>query len=485
MLLAFRLRATPDFVGDEMLYTHGAQQLLHEGALSWYGHPVFVHPPLYLLALAGWLGITGSSGLLTPEAIFVARFLTAIAATGYIVTIWVLCRTLLPGARRRRIAAATVVAVICMLDPLLLRYGRLVMLDSGAMFMACLGVLAAWKLRNRPFRIAVPTLGIIFGLALLTKELTIFLLAAPLLWAVCTRQWALARKFAAAIGAATTFWLTLVFWALALGQVNAWTDEKLTTLGRLFGLIQVTGYNRPGVSLVASLQASASTYASSYGLLVLGGLAILWLLYRSGSRGEQYLMTVGFCGYTFAGFTVVQGQFNEQFLVYALPWGVVALVALGARMLERGRVRQRGSHRWSDDCELPRVGDPLRRVHVDPPVRSRVGPRLAAGGGGRRAHGSDVRGGQRHGKHRDDGRSTSRDVTSPSSPMVPAAHAAGVSWFLLSDKDARNRYGNMSPSLASWIRAHGTPVASHASRTYDNYALYYVASGAFDGTSGM
>ena len=52
----WRLDMAPDVFTDEILYTRAGIRAAAEGALVWdHGEPLFVHPPLYFLALGTFL----------------------------------------------------------------------------------------------------------------------------------------------------------------------------------------------------------------------------------------------------------------------------------------------------------------------------------------------------------------------------------------------------------------------------------------------
>jgi hypothetical protein len=60
----------------------------------------------------------------------------------------------------------------------------------------------------------------------------------------------------------------------------------------------------------------------------------------------------------------------------------------------------------------------------------------------------------------------------------PAAHAAGVRYFVLTGGSAGG--GPMTPSLAAWVRQHGTRMAAHPSRSLSGVELWRVDAAPLD-----
>src|ERR1019366_6440915 len=154
--------------------------------------------------------------------------------------------------RRRRVVTG-VVAVLTALDPVLLRYDRQDVIEPFALAMGLLTLHAAWQLRDRGALAYVSITGLLGGLALLTNEITVFLIAVPPIFALLERNRSLIRRSAAALGIACAFLLLFLLWAAQLGLPGSFVNIQTTTLQRLVGLVQISGLNVPGVSLVGAL----------------------------------------------------------------------------------------------------------------------------------------------------------------------------------------------------------------------------------------
>ena len=123
-------------------------------------------------------------------------------------------------------------------------------------FALCVGLLtlhAAWHLRDRGALGYVSVTGVLGGLALLTNEITVCLIVVPLLFALLERNGPLIRRSAAALAIAVAFLRLFLLWAAELGLAGSFVTVQTTTLQRLVGLVQITGLNVPGVSLVGAL----------------------------------------------------------------------------------------------------------------------------------------------------------------------------------------------------------------------------------------
>jgi O-antigen/teichoic acid export membrane protein/4-amino-4-deoxy-L-arabinose transferase-like glycosyltransferase len=480
--------ASPDTQYDEVVYTRAAQQVASTGQLTWSTEPVFVHPPLYFLTQAGWLAAVGLDRAPLFDAIHAARLLSATIGAVNAVLLGMLTLAVTSAARpRRRVLLVIAVVAIAATDPVLVRYSRLAIIDPLALLGCLVTLLVSWRARNWTWRRHLFVVGLLTGLTLLTKEISIFLLIVPVLFGVTGRDWRYVRRAAGAIAVGFAFWLAFPLWAVLLGTNGRFWEVKLFTVERLLGLLQVTGWNRPGVSFTAALLRSAPQYLTSYLLLAAGALALLWLFFRRNTESARYVLVVLLCSYAFAAFTIVQGTLNEQFFMYVLPAAIVGAV-LGLDCLISALLsRAEGS----------------RVLGAAAPLASGVVIGLAAlslavaGGSWRYQYGE----GSNNGIERMAGFVESnyphcaafnasgdaqkyayslqgRTVTSFGSG--PGALAHGIHYFFLNPKDALVGYGRMSPDLATWIRSHGRPLVVFPSRTYQGVQLWEVPSDQYE-----
>ena len=337
--LGYNLFSSPDVLYDEAAYTWAAQQVAQGWHLTLDNQPLFVHPPLMFLLQAGWLRLTGQATTALPSAIRSARLLAASAGAADVLLIAALgYRLAAAAAPRQRRAITIVIACLAAVDPVLARYDRQDVIEPFALAAGLLTLHAAWHLADRRALAYVSVTGLLGGLALLTNEITFPLVVVPLLAAILQRDRPLIRRSAAALAISFAFALSFPAWAAELGLSGSFVNAQTSTLQRLIGLVQITGLNMPGVSLVGSLRQSVSQYSSSYIVLAIGLAALVWCCLRSNSRGGNFLTAWLMASYGLGAYIVAAGTLNEQFFVYLLPAGMVGSVLFAdALIVGRGR----------------------------------------------------------------------------------------------------------------------------------------------------
>lgn len=484
------LFTSPDVLYDEAAYTWAAQQV----ALGWHltltNQPLFVHPPLMFLVQAGWLRLTGHASAPLPSAMRAARLLSASVGVGDVLLVAVLAYRLAGSAtpRRRRVVTG-VVALVAALDPVLVRYDRQNVIEPFALCISMLTLHAAWHLRDRRTLTYVSITGLLSGLALLTNEITIFLIVVPLLFALLERNHSLIRRSAAALGIAGGFLLLFLVWAAELGLAGSFVSAQTITLQRLIGLVQTTGFNLPGVSLVGTLERSIIQYSSSYIIIAVGFAALVWCWARSNTQSGNFLTAWLTASYAAGAYIVAVGTLNEQFFVYLLPACIIGSVLLVDTLIvgwSRGATRsyQRGSQ--GEVSRLPLTiaaiacaglaglsavswvtnysgaGDGV--ILADQFIETTLPACAAVNASGDPQKYSLLLGGRSFANF----------------SVGAAALADGVHYFLLAPTDAIERNGDMSPALASWIRGKGRQLASFPSQVYKTVQLWYVPASPYN-----
>ena len=492
--LLYNISTSPDILYDETAYTFAAQQVAQGWHLTLYNQPLFVHPPLMFLLQGAWLRITGHGSGPLASAIPIARLLAASFGVADVLLIAGLVYRLAgaAGPRRRRVLTA-VTAVLAALDPVLTRYDRQDVIEPFALCVGLLTLHAAWALRDRRALTYISVTGLLGGLALLTNEITICLVAVPPLFALLERNRALIRRSLAALGIAVAFLLLFLLWAAELGLANSFVNVQTATLRRLIGLVQITGFNVPGVSLASAVGRSVGHYSSSYIVLLAGFTVMLWCWGRKNTTAGNFLTAWLTASHGVAAYIVAVGTLNEQFFVYLLPASIAGTV-LGADALVASWARRRTGPR-------PGRGRGRRRAR---PARL---PLVVITVGGTVLVGLSAAGWVTNYARPSDGvvlatrfiatalppcaavnASGDPDKYSyllPTRPIAAfsvgaAALADGVHYFLLSPVDAIEREGNMSPALASWIAAHGQRVATYPSDVYGTVQLWHVPASPYD-----
>jgi O-antigen/teichoic acid export membrane protein len=492
--LGYNLFSSPDVLYDEAAYTWAAQQVAQGWHLTLDNQPLFVHPPLTFLLQAGWLRLTGQATATLPSAIRSARLLAASAGAADVLLIAALgYRLTSAAAPRQRRALTIIIACVAALDPVLSRYDRQNVIEPYALAAGLLTLHAAWHLADRGALPYVSVTGLLGGLTLLTNQIAFALVVVPLLAAILQRDRPLIRRSLAALAISFAFALSFLAWAAELGLSGSFVTVQTSTLQRLIGLVQITGLNVPGVSLVGSLRQSVSQYSSSYIVLALGLAALVWCCLRSNNRSGNFLTAWLLASYGLGAYIVAAGTLNEQFFVYLLPAGMVGSV-LFADALIVGRGRHRGRSRGRRRRQRHRLGGVWLRLAAGIVccagllglstvswAASYIGP----GNGAVRASqfiatrlpacaAVNTTGDSDKYSYMLGGRSL------PSFYVGPAALADGVHYFLLAPNDATEREGDMSPALATWIRENGQRLVDFPSPVYRTVQLWHVPASPYD-----
>ncbi|MGH3185841.1 MAG: polysaccharide biosynthesis C-terminal domain-containing protein [Streptosporangiaceae bacterium] len=482
--MLYNIFGSPDVLYDEAGYTSAAQKVALHWQLTLDNEPLFVHPPLMFLLQAGWLRLIGEASAALPSVIDAARLLSASAGVADILLIaslvYLLCSSASP--RQRRLVTG-VTAVLASLDPVLVRYDRQDVIEPFALCVSLLTLHAAWRLRDRGTLAYVAVTGLLGGLALLTNEITVFLIIVPPIFALLERNRSHFRRCAAAFGVAIAFLLLFPLWAVELGLGGSFLNIQDFDLRRLVGLVQITGFNVPGVSLLGALENSVAQYSSSYIVLAAGFCALVWCWSRRNTQSGNFLTAWLTASYGVGVYIATVGTLNEQFFVYILPAAIVgtvlfgdAIIARRARLGANGRTRRpraktfRPSVAIGSACCAGLIG--LSAVSwvtnyagtsdgvllVTKYIKARLPACAAVNASG------DVE------KYL---------YLAPKNNFAyfsvgPAALADGVHYFILSPNDAIEQYGDMSPTLESWIRANGRRVITFPSQVYKTVQLWYV-----------
>ena len=377
-----------------------------------------------------------------------------------------------------RLGGAALAGLLVALDPMLVRSGRAATGTILAVVLALVTLALAWGVPARPTLRWLPLVAAGGGLALLVSPLALPVLAVPVVAELLGGRYQEAWRDMAALGLAVGLWLVLPVWVagqeLGAGQA-AWL------LGR-----------PPGRgSVVASLADDRLTW-----LLVAAGLAaaILAWRHRSGARPDADpdppgdhpgpARALAWTLTTAAGAVgaVALGYPASQALPFAVPAAAVSLALAGGWAA--------AAVRWDRGT----AGVPPRWIGAGVAV-ALAGLLVAQG----------VDWGARYGGQADDGlgrlvatvgdqvpdcsavnasgpddraRLLAAGVTVTDFADGPAAHAAGVRYFVLTGGSAGG--GPMTPSLAAWVRQHGTRMAAHPSRSLSGVELWRVDAAPLD-----
>ncbi len=469
-LLVFTLRAVNvgpswDIHVDEITYLNIAQSLASRGLVWLYGAPFYLHPPAFFYLEAAWLK------LLHPPAdpitqIYALRTLNAVIAglsAGLL---------LLLGRRIGGWGAGVTAALIFALDPFVARINGQTLLETATLFWVLLGwtVLFLTAGLERGARLGgwrVLGAGLVFGVALLTKDLAAFVTLLPLAVSFAAR-WALARADAARVAAlALLCYATYPLSALLRGEWTQFIEQKFSGLQRFAGIVKTTGFKRAGgPSLLEAVLANLSTYGSAY-LLAVTGLIALLLLLRLGAPLRRLLAAWVGSAYLLVAFAVLIGTLEEQFF-YFLSVAATLATAVALAWVLRPTARRTASlpiAALAGVAFIAWTGAVWVQVHLTP---SNGYERLRAYLRDHVALGSLISTTTEESQFLTGGYTTGIWTSSSS------LQRSGAQYVILSTQQVQRGYGSASPEFLAWLQQHATLAFSTPSRSYGALNLYRV-----------
>jgi 4-amino-4-deoxy-L-arabinose transferase-like glycosyltransferase len=333
-LRAYGLSSTPDIFGDEILYTNLATTLPHYGHLVAFGSPWFAHPPLFFATQSVFLQLTGvySANL---ASVFVARATSCLYASLSVVVVFLLV-TKMGG-----ITVGGLTAFLLTVEPEALKYSRIGVLESAVIFLVILALYFFYRANTKPNNLTSYVVGgVFFGLALLVKEVAVYLLVIVAVWLLISRY---INKLKVNTKGVIAFILTglamysgYVIWALNV-DASAFLGTNYYLIERALWIVRDTGYTAPTalVPIFSDITGAASIYLISYILIALAIVSSAYLLLKERNRSTSMLAS-WFIGSAlfFAGI----GTHNSQFFVYIIvPATVIAGYTLAKFALEVDR----------------------------------------------------------------------------------------------------------------------------------------------------
>lgn len=494
-MLLLNLHRSPDYLVDETYYTALGQHIVDENAISIGGGALTVHPPLYFMAIGGWEWLTGHSAAPILDALWANRYLGALLCTVAAVLTGITARELASRARPAvRMAAAIVATLLVASNGFLLAFGRTVLMEPGAIAIGAAFILVALKLRNASRVTQVVVLGALIGTGVLVKATVAFIVLAPLVAALLQRDRRTIVTQSLAVLTGALVWSAFPLWAAVTGNGARFWDTQTLSIRRLFGLVHTTGVNLPSGNPLTQFLRTLPLYISGYGAVLLGGIAGLVLLWRSGLLRKGHwradpdsalLLGYGGLTYLFFSYSFLFGAGNQHLTAYAAAPAALLCVSL-----------------FSMRPDV--VADP---VGAHPEVlahradRQRLGSRIVAGAVGLLLAVGVVGWGVYYAVQRDDGTTQMSQWISANVPACvpvngtgsgfrwqvalpdrevtigrdgPATLARGVHLYLVSPKDTRYSYAPSSPALTAWIEANGTMIHETDSRSSESLQLWQV-----------
>ncbi len=337
-VVAFAIRAlglgrANDLFVDELLYAQiGAS--VADGSLPTFSDQLFfLHPIGSFLLDAGFIKLSGLGSLPAMDLVYGLRWLTALLGAITVVLAFRLLRKVVP------LPIALGGALVLAFDPFVLRSDSRVMLETPA----TMWTLGAWVLLlgvlTNPASESVRRwrevgVGVVFGLALVTKDMTVIQILVPLALAIVWRRTLSAATVGRiSLGALTPYAVFLVV-VTATGHLGDWTFQKVSGVRRMLGIDQMTGFHSSNVSLLDRLVAELSRFGTSYvllGLCLFAGLGTVFAV----PTGRRLMGLIGVSTGVFGVYAASAGALEEQFGYYTVVVSVVVSATAIAELRDR------------------------------------------------------------------------------------------------------------------------------------------------------
>ena len=360
-----------DIFVDEPLYVALGQSVRSGGFPMVNGGRFFLHPPGFFYLEAAWERLFG----FRPDVVagvYEMRALNAVLAAATAAALVLLV------ARAGSLWPALATGALFALEPFCLRQNGRVLLETAMMFWVVAGYVVMlplvdahrWstvRVRYRAQRdgtteivlLPVPDpgtarrdylravgAGILFGLAMLTKDEAAMVTVLPLV-AAAALGWGPRRRLVLVAACVTALmYLGYVALVVTAGYWDQFWPAKSTGLLRFLGFIQETGFNAPGApSLTSRLVQEANFFGTTYAVIAASSAALLWLVWR-GNRAQRFVALLYASSAVLLAYAVLVGTIEEQEL-YVMAVPALAILGIAAGMLLEGS---------------PRAGAALRRV---------------------------------------------------------------------------------------------------------------------------
>ena len=353
-LRAFRIGVSWEVQQDEMDYLQISQGVVRTlWVIGYDGGPFYLHPPLFFFLQAAYIKLFGAGWDLIHQIYNVRYLVAAFGGLSAGALLWT-------GRRLAGWPAGIAAAAIFALDPFCIRMNSRDFLEASTVLWILLGysVLFSGLIledRRSVSRRRTAVAGVLFGLALLTKENAAFVTLLPL--GICfVLGWALPRTRSALIGVvALIVYAPYPWFVYAIGDWDTFLNQKLNGLWRLAGLLQVTGFNQQGgPSLLETLIHRLDKFATTYALLATGAVAICLLLLTDLGKApaRRLLLTWTSSAYAYLAYAMVFGTLEEHFYYYLVIPCILMTSVTAFLLIRKMRAEYTGSRSTS---AAPRV----------------------------------------------------------------------------------------------------------------------------------
>lgn len=322
---------------DEITYADLAGQIAQGTVPSILGNPFFLHPPGSYILNSWVINMFGLEGHPMDLALQL-RWVNAVLGA---VTVGVCC---LLVRRLVGVLPAAAAGIIMASDPFILRMDGRLMMETPAGLAVVSGWLLVIVLLNRKWR--RPRLwlelgaGLVFGLAIVIKDMTVVFTLVPLLAGAFWRNTIPPLTALRMMGSASLPYVAYMGWVAANGLLPQWFDQKSVGVLRILGAVQMTGFNAvPSADLAGRLIEMTGRFGTSYlllGLSILSGAVAATSKVATRRTIGLFSLFTGFMGI----YSVFFGAAEEQF-GYCVVLAALVSTPIAVEMLMRWRPRLR------------------------------------------------------------------------------------------------------------------------------------------------
>jgi hypothetical protein len=472
LLHGFRVTSAPDLFGDEGLYNLVARHLATGVGLVDDTGTFVWHPPGYPLLLSLWATATGSVNIEFTTAILDSRYVNVILS-GCTAALLVLF-----GRRLLELRAGIFMGLLFVGDLFVQRINRRSMIETSVMLLILIGLYVFYTHREKLSRTRIVGAGVVFGAAILTKEVAAIALVGLAAY-VGLFQRRFIKAYLGVFAIAAAMYAAYLAWGLTTDP-DRFAAFKFATLTRIAGIgrglvpreARIDTSINPGI--LERLGPAVVDYGPTYLLLAIGALATLVLLLRFRDRpAAQLVLCWSAFSYIAIGFGTIVGA-GDQFLYYVV---VPAMVAIGYVAVATWSTME------SIALRIPGTRTRLRLVIVLIVALASYDALVWT---------------SRYGIGEDDSYARLseyvREQVPPGSTIVVGTDVNNflfrpeydiqfyrdqnsvltkkVRYFILSSKEAGQRYNRMTPQFYDWIRSHTRPMLELDGDTYWTLGLY-------------
>jgi 4-amino-4-deoxy-L-arabinose transferase-like glycosyltransferase len=331
-------RAQDIFV-DEPIYTALGHSALSTPFPRVDGYAFFLHPPGFFYLEAAWEWLFGYRADLVAR-VDEMRQLNALLAGGTAMTLVLLVMRATGSLR-----AATAGAALYALDAFCIRQSGRVLIETSMMLWVLLGyfvLLGDCDAEGRAARVRAICGGLLFGLAILTKDEAVFVTILPILVVAAVRWRPRSRSSLWLVACSSTVPYAIYVVSLAAGgHLGQFWAAKSAGALRLAGILQISGFNSPRApGLVNRLVTELPSFGPTYLLLALS-LPATVVVYRRGDGSQRLLALLGAAATLLLGYSVFLGTLEEQELYVMLVPAFVTISVAGVLIGSPGRTPRR------------------------------------------------------------------------------------------------------------------------------------------------